>query len=53
MLVVVSIALVYLIVIGLWGLVAFGKLLQMLNAINQTLREIKVAVQQERNPSRD
>lgn len=46
-----AIALVYLIVIGLWGLVAFGKLIQALAGIHRTLQEIKLVLQDGRNPS--
>jgi hypothetical protein len=34
-----------LILIGLWGLVALGKLLQKLSAIGRTLQEIKLVLQ--------
>jgi hypothetical protein len=41
-----------LIVIGLWGLVALGKLIQTLRGINRTLEEIKVVLEDRSTVSR-
>lgn len=39
---------VVIVIIGLWVLVALGKLVQTLNAINRTLREINDALREPR-----